>query len=39
VDGGFREGGVRGLQPVMHGVMPITAGTRLVLGVPFHEYR
>jgi hypothetical protein len=27
------------LRPVMHGVSPITAGTRLVLGVPFHEYR
>lgn len=26
-------------QPVMHGVAPITAGTRFVLGVPFHEYR
>jgi uncharacterized protein len=32
-------GGTYGLQPVMHGVTPITAGTRLVLGVPFHEYR
>jgi hypothetical protein len=32
-------GGVYGLQPVKHGVNPITAGTRLVLGVPFHEYR
>ncbi len=32
-------GGVHGLQPVKHGVAPITAGTRLVLGVPFHEYR
>jgi hypothetical protein len=32
-------GGVYGLQPVKHGVAPITAGTRLVLGVPFHEYR
>lgn len=28
-----------GLQPVKHGVAPITAGERLVLGVPFHEYR
>jgi hypothetical protein len=27
------------LQPVMHGVSPITAGTRTVLGIPFHEYR
>jgi uncharacterized protein len=32
-------GGVYGLQPVKHGVTPITAGTRVVLGVPFHEYR
>jgi uncharacterized protein len=32
-------GGVYGLQPVKHGVSTITAGTRLVLGVPFHEYR
>lgn len=32
-------GGAHGLQPVKHGVAPITAGTRLVLGVPFHEYR
>ncbi len=34
-----RTGGVVGLQPVKHGAGPITAGTRLVLGVPFHEYR
>jgi hypothetical protein len=34
-----RVGGVYGLQPVKHGVAPITAGTRFVLGVPFHEYR
>ena len=34
-----RVGGCYGLQPVMHGVEPITSGTRLVLGVPFHEYR
>src|SRR5262249_45999341 len=34
-----RVGGSYGLQPVMHGVEPITNGTRLVLGVPFHEYR
>jgi hypothetical protein len=34
-----RIGGAYGLQPVKHGVAPITAGTRLVLGVPFHEYR
>ena len=32
-------GGVYGLQPVKHGVAPITAGERVVLGVPFHEYR
>ena len=32
-------GGVYGLQPVRHGVTPIAAGTRFVLGVPFHEYR
>lgn len=34
-----RVGGIYGLQPVKHGVSPITAGTRYVLGVPFHEYR
>lgn len=34
-----RVGGAYGLQPVKHGVTPITAGTRVVLGVPFHEYR
>ena len=32
-------GGVYGLQPVKHGVTPITSGVRVVLGVPFHEYR
>jgi uncharacterized protein len=32
-------GGVYGFQPVKHGVAPITAGVRFVLGVPFHEYR
>lgn len=32
-------GGVYGLQSVKHGVAEITAGTRVVLGVPFHEYR
>jgi hypothetical protein len=32
-------GGAYGLQPVKHGVTQITDGTRLVLGVPFHEYR
>lgn len=34
-----RTGGVAGLQSVKHGAAPITAGTRFVLGVPFHEYR
>src|SRR5262249_42276876 len=32
-------GGAYGLQPVKHGVSRITSGTRVVLGVPFHEYR
>jgi hypothetical protein len=32
-------GGVYGLQPVKHGVAEITAGARVVLGLPFHEYR
>jgi hypothetical protein len=32
-------GGVHGLQPVKHGVGEITASTRVVLGMPFHEYR
>jgi len=32
-------GGAYGLQPVKHGAQRITAGTRLVLGLPFHEYR
>jgi hypothetical protein len=32
-------GATYGLQPVMHGVAPIASGTRVVLGVPFHEYR
>jgi hypothetical protein len=32
-------GGTYGLQGVMHGAAPITDGTRVVLGVPFHEYR
>jgi hypothetical protein len=34
-----RVGGVYGLQPVKHGLAPITAGSRFVLGLPFHEYR
>lgn len=34
-----RIGGAYGLQPVKHGVSTVTAGTRLVLGAPFHEYR
>jgi hypothetical protein len=34
-----RVGDTFGLQPVKHGVARITAGTRFVLGVPFHEYR
>ena len=34
-----RVGDVYGLQPVKHGAARITAGTRFVLGVPFHEYR
>ena len=32
-------GGAYGLQPVKHGMGPLTAGSRTVLGVPFHEYR
>jgi hypothetical protein len=34
-----RVGGIYGLQPVKHGAARVTAGTRFVLGVPFHEYR
>jgi hypothetical protein len=34
-----KVGGVFGLQPVQHGVTEITAGSRMVLGIPFHEYR
>ncbi len=34
-----RIGGAHGLQPVKHGVNPIPRGERVVLGVPFHEYR
>jgi hypothetical protein len=32
-------GGAYGLQGVKHGVTTIPAGERMVLGVPFHEYR
>jgi hypothetical protein len=32
-------GGAYGLQKVKHGTAPVTAGTRLVLSVPFHEHR
>lgn len=32
-------GGAYGLQPVKHGAARVTAGSRFVLGVPFHEYR
>jgi hypothetical protein len=32
-------GGAYGLQPVKHGMAPLTVGSRTVLGVPFHEYR
>jgi hypothetical protein len=31
--------GAFGLQPVKHGMAKLTAGSRTVLGVPFHEYR
>lgn len=34
-----RVGDIYGLQPVKHGAARVTAGTRFVLGVPFHEYR
>jgi hypothetical protein len=34
-----RVGGAYGLQPVKHGLAPIRSGDRLVLGLPFHEYR
>ena len=32
-------GGAYGLQPVKHGMAPLTAGSRTALGIPFHEYR
>jgi hypothetical protein len=32
-------GGAYGLQPVKHGLALLTAGSRMALGVPFHEYR
>jgi hypothetical protein len=31
-------GGAYGLQPVKHGMASLTASSRTVLGVPFHEY-
>jgi Tfp pilus assembly protein PilF len=34
-----RIGGAYGLQPVKHGMAPLTAGSRTALGIPFHEYR
>jgi hypothetical protein len=34
-----RIGGACGLQPVKHGMAPLTAGSRTALGIPFHEYR
>jgi hypothetical protein len=34
-----RVGGAYGLQPVKHGAARVEAGTRFVLGLPFHEYR
>jgi hypothetical protein len=34
-----RVGDTYGLQPVKHGAARVTAGTRFVLGVPFHQYR
>jgi hypothetical protein len=34
-----RVGGAYGLQPVKHGMAPLTSGSRTALGVPFHEYR
>lgn len=32
-------GGAYGLQPVKHGAAEVIAGTRVVLGLPFHDYR
>jgi hypothetical protein len=34
-----RVGGAYGLQRVEHGAAQVTAGSRLVLGLPFHDYR
>jgi hypothetical protein len=34
-----RIGGAYGLQPVKHGMAPLTEGERMALGLPFHEYR
>ena len=34
-----RVGGSYALQPVSHGMAPLTAGERYVLGCPFHDYK